>query len=142
MYSDDGTLTDDSPVKHFFDLITKGMTSVNKPPITKDTLRKRLEDAGFVDIHVHEYKQILGPWPKDTKLKQIGAMMLLMCDTGKALLVSPQSASVLTVGNLAFHAYGMAVFTRILKMSPEDANDVCNKAFQAIRNKNFHCYTP
>lgn len=82
MYSDDGTLADDSPCKLFFEMITKGMTSVGKPPVQKETLKKRLEEAGFVDIVFHEYKQILGPWPKDPNFKQIGAMMLLMCDTG------------------------------------------------------------
>jgi hypothetical protein len=40
----------------------------------------------------------------------------------------------------AFHAYGMAAFTRILGMSEEDADKVCSDALSAARNKNFHTY--
>ena len=63
----------------------------------------------------------MGPWAKDKTLKQVGAMCLLSADSG-------------------YHSYGMAAFTRILNMTPEEATKICDDAVKATRNKNFHGY--
>lgn len=36
---------------------------------------------------------------------------------------------------VAFHAYGMAAFTRILGMDPEEANEICAQASKAVDRK-------
>jgi hypothetical protein len=41
-----------------------------------------------------------------------------------------------------FHAYGLAAFTRILGMKDEAANKVCDDAYRAVRNKNYHLHVP
>jgi len=54
-------------------LITTG-----RPQVTAALLRERLEKSGFIDVHVVNFKQPCGPWPKDERLKQVGAMVMLM----------------------------------------------------------------
>jgi hypothetical protein len=48
-------------------------------------------------------------------------MVMLGCETG-------------------FHAYGLAVFTRMMGMDAKAADKLCNDALKAVRNKNFHLY--
>jgi hypothetical protein len=66
-------------------------------------------------------KQPIGPWPKDKSLKQIGTMVMLCCET-------------------AFDAYGLAAFTRGLKMDPEEAKKICSAAAEGVKNRAVHSY--
>ncbi|KAA8896239.1 S-adenosyl-L-methionine-dependent methyltransferase [Sphaerosporella brunnea] len=121
IHCDDNTMSADNGAKVFFETIDEALTNMGRPPPTVELLQRRLRTAGFVDIQAFAYKQPLGPWPKDPRLKQIGAMVMLGCETG-------------------FQAYGMAVFTRVLGMDPLRAKQVCDDALKAVRNKNFHLY--
>lgn len=38
------------------------------------TMRGSMEKAGFVDIHEKMYKWPIGPWPKDSVLKEAGRL--------------------------------------------------------------------
>ena len=74
---------DDNAMKRVFDLChDKAMAGIGRPPATAESLREKLQESGFVDVHVATFKQVLGPWPKDPRLKHIGAMALLMSETG------------------------------------------------------------
>ncbi|KAI5809429.1 S-adenosyl-L-methionine-dependent methyltransferase [Pyronema omphalodes] len=119
--SDDNTMADDNPIKIYFDMITKCFTSIGRPPATVERMKASLEEAGFVDVCTETVKQPLGPWPKKRRLKNLGLMTLMNFET-------------------AFHAYGMAAFTRILGMTEADADKVCSDALSAARNKNYHTY--
>lgn len=68
---------------------------------------------------MHVSKERFGPWPKDPRLKSIGAMNLLNGETG-------------------FESYGMAAFTRILGMSADEARGICQRGLAACQNKNYH----
>ncbi|CCX06893.1 Similar to mRNA 3' acc. no. Q4IPA4 [Pyronema omphalodes CBS 100304] len=120
-YSDDDSMKDDNPIKIHFETTKKAMEKIGRPPQDTENMKRKLEEAGFIDVKVMRAKQPIGPWPKDKGLKRTGAMVLLACDTG-------------------FHAYGMAAFTRILGMSTEEADRVCREAVAACRNKNYHIY--
>jgi len=95
---------------------------IGRPPATSELLTKRLEAAGFVDVHVVTKKHPFGPWPKDRRLKHVGAMALLMCETG-------------------IEAYALAGLTRILGMDPVVAAQLCRDALAAVKNKNTHMYS-
>jgi hypothetical protein len=97
------------------------LTFLGRPSVVGETLVKYAKDAGFVDVQIKTLKQPFGPWPKDKRLKQLGAMMMLNCQT-------------------AFHAYGLAALTRILGMNVEEADALCRGGIQATRNKNSHTY--
>ncbi|KAF8540767.1 S-adenosyl-L-methionine-dependent methyltransferase [Trichophaea hybrida] len=123
LMSDDGTMAEDNPMKRAFDLCHyHAMASIGRPPATAEDLKEKLETAGFVDVKVHTYKQVYGPWPKDQRLKRIGAMALLMCETG-------------------IEAYALLALTKILKMDPKEAKQICDDAVAATKNKNMHMYS-
>jgi hypothetical protein len=84
----------------------------------------------------------VGPWPKDTRLKNIGALVLLNCQTGGLNPASLSADWKLMGWSEGFHAYGMAAFTRILGMDKEEADMICGNAYKAVRNKNYHLHCP
>ncbi|KAA8911371.1 S-adenosyl-L-methionine-dependent methyltransferase [Sphaerosporella brunnea] len=122
-HSDDGTMTETNGVKVWMETIAAALVEIGRPPASAEAMKKHLLDAGFVDVEVKTVREPLGPWPKDRKLKNIGAMVLMNCQTG-------------------FHAYGLAAFTRILGMTKEEADRICDNAYNAVRNKNYHCWCP
>lgn len=65
----------------------------------------------------------MGPWPKDRRLKDIGYWTLMNSET-------------------SFEAYGLALFTRVLGMSGEEARAMCLRAQRDLKNKNIHVYNP
>jgi hypothetical protein len=123
VHTDDNTMPDDSPVKIYFELLEKAMNEAGRPGYTGAQLEKFLRDAGFVDIVVTSFKQPMGPWPKKKNLKMAGGLALASNET-------------------AFHAYGLAVFTRTLKMSVEEAERICSAAVKESMNRRAHMYTP
>ncbi|KAF8542380.1 S-adenosyl-L-methionine-dependent methyltransferase [Trichophaea hybrida] len=120
LYSDDNTMH--LGIKLHYDLCREAMETIGRSFPTSSQLRTYLENAGFVDIQIKDFKMPHGPWAKDPLMKKVGAMLMLMGETG-------------------FEAYGLAAFTRILGMSKEDATEVFTNGLRGIRNKNFHTYT-
>ncbi|KAF8543714.1 S-adenosyl-L-methionine-dependent methyltransferase [Trichophaea hybrida] len=120
VYSDDNTL--DPGTKLWVEKLSEAMSKIGRPAhMTGETLKGNLIKAGFEDIHIFSYKQPLGPWPRDSRLKRVGAMMLLNGESG-------------------YHSYGMAAFTRILGMTAEEAEKVCRDCYAGVQNKNSHSY--
>ncbi|CCX09223.1 Similar to Demethylmenaquinone methyltransferase; acc. no. Q9RRT0 [Pyronema omphalodes CBS 100304] len=107
----------------WMNLVQEACDKIGRPGVTEDILRSRLEDAGFVDVVVQTFKQPYGPWAKDERNKKIGAMTILAAEAGT-------------------EGYGMALFTRILGMSSEEAKEICKAAVKDLRNKNYHSYSP
>ncbi|CCX14767.1 Similar to hypothetical protein [Tuber melanosporum Mel28]; acc. no. XP_002841796 [Pyronema omphalodes CBS 100304] len=56
-------------------------------------------------------------------MKKIGAMVLLTADAGA-------------------EGYGLAMFTRVLGMTPEDSLALYQRTSAEIRNKNYHVWEP
>lgn len=121
LFSDDGTVKPDSPLNVAVQLTKKAMAAIDRPFPVAGTLKKRLEDAGFVDVHERIYRQPIGPWPKDPVLKHTGAMALVMLETG-------------------IEAYSLAAWTRILKMDPEDSKAKIKASLKAALDKRVHSY--
>lgn len=86
-----------------------------------EKLQGFVEDAGFVDVKVVVKKLPLGAWPKDRKKKELGAWGLAIMEQG-------------------FKSYGIALFTRCLEMSTEDAEELCDRAFDELRRQDVHIY--
>lgn len=47
-----------------------------------NTMRRDIEATGFTNIHEKVYKDPMGPWPSDLRLKEIGKWTLLGFDIG------------------------------------------------------------
>ncbi|KAI5842817.1 S-adenosyl-L-methionine-dependent methyltransferase [Tricharina praecox] len=121
LYCDDGSMKNDDGNKIYCDRLVESLERIGRPVARLSAMMRYLEDAGFVDVEVFKYKQPVGLWPKEKRLKRIGAMCLLSCETG-------------------YEAYGMAFLTRILGMENEDALKLCKDALEAVRNKRVHVY--
>jgi hypothetical protein len=82
--SDDGTLKEDDGVKTAMSLLGDALKLLGRPPfMSAAMLKKELEDAGFLDVVVTAVKYPFAPWPKDPKLKMVGAMVLMTEETGE-----------------------------------------------------------
>jgi hypothetical protein len=62
------------------------------------TMRKDIEDTGFTNIHERVYKDPIGSWPADPKLREVGKWTLLGLDLG-------------------LEGYALATLTRVLGVS-------------------------
>jgi len=76
-------MADDNAIKMYFETITYAMTKIGRPPATDEFLKQNLENAEFVDIVMDTKKQPIGPWPKEPRLKNIGAMVMLNTEVGR-----------------------------------------------------------
>ncbi|KAI5815495.1 S-adenosyl-L-methionine-dependent methyltransferase [Pyronema omphalodes] len=119
--SDDGTMKPDHGIKVFTEHLRAAMMKMGRPWPNLLFLKNLLENAGFEEVTTCQAKEPVGPWPKDRRLKRIGALSLLN-------------------GETAFESYGMAVFTRVLGMEVEEAQKLCDKGLLDARNKNYHIY--
>ncbi|KAI5856821.1 S-adenosyl-L-methionine-dependent methyltransferase [Tricharina praecox] len=122
LFSDDGTMTEENPLKKSFDLTIDTLETLGRTFPVAGTLQGRLEAAGFADVKEFSYKQPYGPWPKDKRMKQIGAMALVMLDTG-------------------IEAYGIAPYTRILKMDPGEASKIIHEAKEVAKDLSIHTHS-
>ncbi|KAI5809239.1 S-adenosyl-L-methionine-dependent methyltransferase [Pyronema omphalodes] len=122
VHSDDGTMKPDNPAKIYTDLLRESLVKMGRPPPDLKFMKELLKEEGFEDVVALQVKEPVGPWPKDARLKTLGAMVLLNTET-------------------AFESYGMAAFTRILGMDVEKAREICEAGKLAARNKNYHIYS-
>ncbi|KAI5786107.1 S-adenosyl-L-methionine-dependent methyltransferase [Pyronema domesticum] len=120
-YSGDGTMAPDNGVKVFFENLNRALEMIGRPQPEQNMMKARLVAAGFIDVKVLRFKQPLGAWPKDKRIKTIGSMMMVNAET-------------------AFQSYGLAAFTRILGMSNNQAMKICNDAYKSTTNRNNHVY--
>ncbi|KAJ5730705.1 uncharacterized protein N7483_005213 [Penicillium malachiteum] len=82
LLSDDGSLPEDSILTQWGKNIVAAASNAGKPVDTLDTMRTEIEKAGFVDIHEKVYKWPIGPWPRDSVLKEAGRLSYHMWRTG------------------------------------------------------------
>jgi hypothetical protein len=75
-------MEDDNPMKIYFEHLDKALKVMGRPAGNPETMAAHLQKAGFVDLGRDEKKQPLGPWPKDPRLKNIGAMVMLNTESG------------------------------------------------------------
>jgi hypothetical protein len=119
--SDDGSITEDNPINVWSDKLGEAMEKIGRPfCATEEYLVDNVKKAGFVNVTVGSRSKLpIAPWPRDQKLKEVGALNMLSTETG-------------------YHAYGLVAFTRILGMKNDEAEALCTAAAKATKNKNYH----
>ncbi|RSL68612.1 hypothetical protein CEP54_002646 [Fusarium duplospermum] len=70
--SDDGTLSEDSPLYKWATLLLRTFAAMGSPLDSALRYKEQLEAAGFVDVHVVQRKWPMNRWPKAQIYKQIG----------------------------------------------------------------------
>ena len=70
--SDDGTLADDALLKGWGPMFLRCAEQTGKKLDTEETMKGRIEAAGFVNVHERIYKVPVGDWAKNPMLKEAG----------------------------------------------------------------------
>jgi hypothetical protein len=73
--SDDGSLTKDSALAKWSDLMLEASVNLNRHLNSAKSYKTLLNDAGFEDVVETEYSWPQNPWPKDKKQKQLGELL-------------------------------------------------------------------
>jgi len=72
LYSDDGSLKEDSLLARWGDNFIACGKRAGRSLTTQETMKAAIEKAGFVDVHEHLYRLPLGPWARNEVLKEAG----------------------------------------------------------------------
>ncbi|KAF4339727.1 hypothetical protein FBEOM_6377 [Fusarium beomiforme] len=128
LLSDDGSLTKDSALSKWSEMLHDIFTKNGRPMDSALKYKDQLEAAGFVDVNIVKRKWPLNRWPKDPKHKQIGTW-----------------AQQNTLDALA--ALSLAVFTRAegqggLGWSKEEVEVFLTDVRKDIKNVSIHSYWP
>ena len=118
--TDDDSLPPGGAIDKFQTLFAEAGEIIGIKDVTKD-LEGFLLDAGFEDVRVVVKKMPIGPWPKDPKKKEIGGWGLAIVKEG-------------------LKAYGLALFTKVLGKSTQEATVICDEAFAEF-GKGVHTYS-
>ncbi|KAI5837882.1 S-adenosyl-L-methionine-dependent methyltransferase [Morchella snyderi] len=122
LFSDDGTFSEDLWLWKFYDLVNKAANKNGCAFQIVSNVESLLNNAGFEQPDCRMYKLPLGLWAADPKMKEIGAYVLLN-------------------GESAYDAFGMALFTRELGMTVDEAREIVTGAEKDCRNKRIHSYS-
>jgi SAM-dependent methyltransferase len=119
--SDDGSLAHDASLVEISDLffqMGEKMGTVMDAPLR---WKQQLEEAGFVDITQTVFVIPQGPWPKDKRLKKVGAF---------------EHHSLM----LGFEAYLMRGYTAILGGKPEELMVTLAQTRKELNDPKVHSY--
>lgn len=121
--SDDGTLSPDSALCKYRDLILEACEKMGRPANVAKNYKRLMEEAGFVDVVEVIHKWPTNTWPKDPEYKEIGAWQL--------------------TNNLqGLQAWCMAPLTRGLGWSPADVEVFLIDVRKDLKNRKIHAYWP
>ena len=118
-YSDDGSLKPDDPLLYWISTLLESARSVNREPNPGSKLEGWVKDAGFTNIVHKKYKIPFGTWPRDPKLKEIGALNYAQANNG-------------------LEGLSMRMFTGVLKWTPERVMVLLSQVRKDLRNPNIH----
>ncbi|KAL8698147.1 MAG: hypothetical protein Q9224_001985 [Gallowayella concinna] len=122
--TDDNSLPENSALTAWCKLQGDAMRKIGMElVVTGDEIKNQMLEAGFVDVEVKEFKIPIGQWPKDPKVREIGAFQLVAMLEG--------------IGGLT-----MALWTRFLGWKREDVEDELVKVRKEMQSKSVHSYWP
>lgn len=119
--SDDNTLPDDSAYAEFGRIIRRIGDKIGALIDAPLTWKSRMEKAGFEEVQEKSFKVPTSPWPKDPRLKKIGALELANFEEGA-------------------HAFIIRGYTTILGGTKEQAEILIARARSEARNRSMHSF--
>lgn len=118
---DDHTLSPDSNLSRWCDLIHEAAEKAGRPVWPTDKYATYLQEAGFEDVVEREFKWPMNSWPRDPAYKELGTW-------------------VLTNFHEILEGLTLAHFTRALGWSREDTLAFCAKVRADMKNTRIHSY--
>ncbi|KAL7270977.1 hypothetical protein RUND412_006297 [Rhizina undulata] len=120
--SPDGTFPPSCALYQWFEKLRAALAKLGMPDMGH-IVKEYLLEAGFIDIQETIIQMPWGHWPRERKWKEVGYWALLNTET-------------------SFEAYGLALFTRVLGMTAEEAVDLCHRAHLEVKNGVVRVYNP
>lgn len=102
-YSEDGSLKEGNNVNRFYELLREACDRMNRPVTVGANLKEYAEEAGFQNVNQKVFQLPFGTWPKDQRMKEIGAFNKLQFLEG-------------------LEAFSAATFTNVLGWSIEEVH--------------------
>lgn len=121
--SDDGTLTEDNPLRRISQLCCDAAEAAGRPFNLPPKYKSYLERAGFVDVEEHRLKWPLNQWPKHPYYKEIGAWTQENLHNGIEGII-------------------MALLTRHLGWTQEEVVVAAMEYRNALKDRRTHAYIP
>ncbi|KAL4923596.1 class I SAM-dependent methyltransferase [Aspergillus undulatus] len=118
-YSEDGSLKDGNNVNRFYELLRECCDKINRPVTIGKELRGVVERAGFVNVHERVFQLPLGTWPRERRMKDIGALNLYQMLDG-------------------LEAFSAATFTNILGWSIEEVQVLLALVRKDAKDRSVH----
>ncbi|EXJ77926.1 hypothetical protein A1O3_09085 [Capronia epimyces CBS 606.96] len=118
--SDDGS-TDGTYLERWSELALEAGDRIGKTFRIADELEERMVRSGFANVRCHRFRWPIGPWPKDPKLKEIGAYNRLACEEG-------------------IDGWALRPLTQVLDWSIEEVQVLCAHLRRDFRDKHIHAY--
>jgi SAM-dependent methyltransferase len=119
--SDDNTLPDNSAYKETAEIFFKISESIGSSAEAPRFYKERMERAGFVDVVESIFKVPTNPWPKDKRLKMIGAFELTNASEG-------------------LEAFMVRGYTTVLGGDRKDMEVILARSRQEMKNRHMHSY--
>ncbi|KAB8072208.1 S-adenosyl-L-methionine-dependent methyltransferase [Aspergillus leporis] len=119
--SDDGTAENAKMLMDWQEKIDKASKLFGRHMNVAPDLSGYMQDAGFINVRDDVYKAPVGSWPKSSRLKEIGRV-------GKVTLYE------------AVEPYTLALFTRVLGFSPEEAREYADGVRAELLDGSYHIY--
>ncbi|WQF81620.1 Putative S-adenosyl-L-methionine-dependent methyltransferase superfamily [Colletotrichum destructivum] len=121
MLCQDGTMTEDFKPLKWSNMVTEATEKLGRSMFVAASFKQMLEDAGFVDVVERRKVWPFNPWPKDAKLRELGFWAQESAFKG-------------------IEAITMALFTRVLDWSPEEARVFCAEVRNEHKKIEVHAY--
>ena len=121
--SDDGTLTEENPIRRITKLYVEAGEAAGRPFTLAPKYKEYLERAGFVDVVETRLKWPVSRWPKDRYYKEIGLWLGDNLSTGVEGLM-------------------LALFKRYLGWTKEEVMVGAMECREALKDMRTHAYVP
>ncbi|KAF9882930.1 hypothetical protein FE257_004865 [Aspergillus nanangensis] len=121
VHSDDGTDKDAVMIQDWQQKLEESSSKFGKRMNIARDLSEMMEETGFINVADDAYKCPVGSWPKSARLKEIGRV-------GKVTLFE------------AVEPYTLALFTRVLGWTYDEAQDYVTKVRAELLDAQYHIY--
>jgi len=118
-YSEDGSLKPDSALQRWLHHFYEAALKIGRDHQPGIKLEGWVRDAGFTKVYHQKFRTPVGRWPKDERLKTIGAWNLLNVLEG-------------------LEGFTMGLFTRVLGWKPEEVQAFLTDVRKDLQDPKIH----
>ncbi|KAL4938064.1 hypothetical protein BDV06DRAFT_215403 [Aspergillus oleicola] len=118
-YSEDGSLKEGNSVNRFYELLKECCERIKRPVTIGKDLVRVVTEAGFGNVHHRVFQLPLGTWPREKRMKDIGALNMYQMLDG-------------------LEAFSAATFTNILGWSIEEVQILLAQVRKDAKDRSVH----